>query len=61
MFTQLAGARTYLLAIAGAIVATYMAVDDLVTFLGVANLPDVPTYIMVLIGSGAAASLRAAK
>lgn len=61
MFTKLAGARTYLLAIAASIVGTYMAVDDLVTFLGVANLPDVPNYVLVWLGAGTAAALRAAK
>ena len=60
MLTQLAGARTYLLAIAAAVVGVYMAADDLVNFMGWMDLPNIPEYILVLIGAGGAASLRAA-
>lgn len=60
MFSQLAGARTYLLAIAAAVAAVYMAADDFTNFMGWADLPNIPEYVLVLIGAGGAASLRAA-
>lgn len=60
MFTQLAGARTYILAIAAALAGVYMAADDFTNFMGWADLPNIPEYILVLIGAGGAASLRAA-
>ena len=60
MLTQLAGARTYLIAIAAALAGVYMAADDFSNFMGWADLPNIPDYILVMLGAGGAASLRAA-
>ena len=60
MLTNLIGARTYILAVLASIIGVYMAVDELVTFLGVADLPAGPDYVLVWIGAGTAATLRAA-
>jgi hypothetical protein len=59
MLDKLIGARTYILAVLASIVGTYMAVDELVVFSGLGDLPDVPAFILVWLGAGTAASLRA--
>jgi hypothetical protein len=60
MFDKLIGARTYILAVLASIVGVYMSVDELLVFTGMGDLPDVPTYVLVWIGAGTAATLRAA-
>lgn len=60
MLTQLAGARTYIMAIAAAAVGLWIAVDDLGNFMQWFDLPDVSAGLLAVIGGGAAASLRAA-
>ena len=60
MLTQLAGARTYLLAIATAALGLYMSVDDLGNYLGWFDLPNVSDGLLAVLGGGATASLRAA-
>jgi hypothetical protein len=60
MFDKLIGARTYILAVLASIVGVYMSVDELLVFTGMGDLPDVPAYILVWLGAGAAATLRAA-
>ena len=59
MFANLAGARTYILAVLASLVGVYMAADDLFNFVGWTDLPNIPDYVLVLIGAGGAASLRA--
>jgi hypothetical protein len=59
MFAQLMGARTYIIAVLLALVGVWMSVDELVNFLGVADLPDVPAGLLAILGGGAAATLRA--
>lgn len=60
MLTQLVGARTYILAVLASIVGVYMATDELVNFLGFADFPNVPDYVLVWLGAGTAATLRSA-
>lgn len=60
MLDKLIGARTYILAVLASLVGTYMAVDELVVFSGLGDLPDVPAFILVWIGAGTAATLRSA-
>ena len=59
MLDKLIGARTYILALLASIVGVYMAADELVVFSGMGDLPDVPAFILVWIGAGTAATLRA--
>lgn len=59
MLDKLIGARTYILALLASIVGVYMAADELVVFTGMGDLPDVPAFILVWIGAGTAATLRA--
>lgn len=60
MLDKLIGARTYILAVVASIVGVWMAVDELVVFTGIGDLPDVPAYVLVWLGAGTAATLRAA-
>lgn len=60
MLDKLIGARTYILAVLASIVGVYMSVDELLVFSGMGDLPDVPAYVLVWIGAGTAATLRAA-
>jgi hypothetical protein len=60
MLDKLIGARTYILAVLASLVGTYMAVDELVIYTGLGDLPDVPAFILVWIGAGTAATLRSA-
>lgn len=60
MLDKLIGARTYILALLASIVGVYMAADELVVYTGLGDLPDVPAFILLWIGAGTAASLRAA-
>jgi len=59
MLTQLQGARTYILAVLLAAVGLYMSVDDLGTYLGWFDLPNVSEGLLALLGGGTAATLRA--
>lgn len=59
MLDKLIGARTYILALLASVVGVYMAADELVVFTGMGDLPDVPAFILVWIGAGTAATLRA--
>ena len=60
MFDKLIGARTYILAVLASIVGVYMSVDELLVFSGMGDLPDVPAFVLVWLGAGTAATLRAA-
>lgn len=60
MLAQLSGARTYILAVAAAAVGLWLAVDDLGNAMQWFDLPDVSEGLLVILGGGAAASLRAA-
>lgn len=60
MLDKLIGARTYILALLASIVGVYMAADELVVFTGMGDLPDVPSFILVWLGAGTAATLRLA-
>ena len=60
MLNKLIGARTYILAVLASVVGVYMAVDELVVFSGLGDLPDVPAFVLVWIGAGTAATLRSA-
>lgn len=60
MFTQLAGARTYLVAVAGAAVGLYIAIDDLGTFMGWFDLPAVSAGVLAMLSAAGGAALRAA-
>ena len=60
MLDKLIGARTYILALLASIVGVYMAADELVVFTGMGDLPDVPSFILVWLGAGTAATLRSA-
>ena len=60
MLDKLIGARTYILAVLASIVGVYMSVDELLVFTGMGDLPDVPAYVLVWLGAGTAATLRAA-
>lgn len=59
MLDKLIGARTYILAVLASIVGVYMSIDELVVYTGMGDLPDVPAFILVWIGAGTAATLRA--
>lgn len=59
MFAKLAGARTYILAVLTALVGVWITTDDLLNFIGVADLPDVPLGLLAILGGGTAASIRA--
>lgn len=58
MLNKLNGAKTFLFSAALALCGLYMAIDDLLTQLAVMDLPDVPDYIIMILGGGTAASLR---
>lgn len=60
MFSQLAGARTYLLAVGAAAVGLWIAIDDLGNAMQWFDLPNVSEGLLAILGGGAAASLRAA-
>lgn len=60
MLDKLIGARTYILALLASIVGVYMAADELVVFTGLGDLPDVPSFVLVWLGAGTAATLRSA-
>lgn len=58
MLDKLSGAKTFLFSAALMLCGFYMAVDDLLTQMAVMDLPDVPDYIIMILGGGTAASLR---
>ena len=60
MLDKLIGARTYILALLASIVGVYMAADELVVATGMGDLPDVPSFILLWLGAGTAATLRSA-
>lgn len=61
MFEKLQGSRTYIQAAALAFLSAYMALDDALNSLALYDLPDVPVWLLTLLGAGTAAALRAAK
>lgn len=60
MFTQLAGLRTYIMAVGLATCGLWMTIDELGVAAGWFDLPDVPTGLLALFGGGTAAAMRAA-
>lgn len=60
MLDKLIGARTYILAVVASIIGVWMAVDELVVYTGIADLPNIPDFVLVWLGAGTAATLRSA-
>lgn len=60
MLESLAGSRTYIIAFIGAALGFYEAIDAFANAAFTFDLPNVPTFVYALLGSGAAASIRAA-